>query len=329
MRLNQLILIISQLITSFYFSQDIHWSQTNQLQAFENPSCIDDLDEETKFTFAARDQWRSVTKPFQTFLFSIETKSRKYNWLSLGCNFFNDITGDGTFKTNAVNFILELEKKVNNQFKISLGTTFGIINKNIDFTNFKFDNQYDGFKYTKNLPTKENFSNSNFNNLNLGIGISGSYSFNKFSGLNFGISLNNLVNQKESFYQFEIIRPIRNTVNLNYIRKLKKHQFNASIFFQKQQKYREIITGFFDEYKTQNTKFKSFYGGISYRMLDAFIVHTGFFLKNTKIIFSYDLNISKLKTASKGRGSLEINIQYLIKKKEINLQLEKTCLDYF
>ena len=81
---------------------------------------VDDGVKGIKFIFAAKDQWRSVTKPYQTYFIASDTKFRKYEWLSIGFNLFTDVVGDGSFKTQQIDLISKFEKKINSKITFSL-----------------------------------------------------------------------------------------------------------------------------------------------------------------------------------------------------------------
>lgn len=330
MRITWLFPIILYLFSSFILrSQDIHWSQINQLQSFQNPSSIGQYDEEIKFTFAAKDQWRSVTKPYQTYFASIDTRFRKFEWLSLGCNVFTDVTGDGSFRTNQFDFISKIDRKIIPKLTISIGLDIGLTNKNIDFSNFKFDNQYDGYKFNSALFSNESYTNTSFNYPTIGIGLLSNYKIKKNQDLNIGFSIYNINKPKESFYQFEVIRPIRNIFNVNYNYKYKNHLINSYVNIEKQSTYHKFIIGALDNIKININKIHLLHTGLSIRYLDAFILHFGISYKKSQLIISYDINTSKLNVASNGRGSLEINLQYLLKKQPLSFPINRTCIDYF
>ena len=321
--------ILQVVMLSFIQAQDIHWSQINQIQPYQNTSTIGEYEEDIKFTLAARDQWRSVTKPYQTYFGSIDTKLRKITWLSLGCYFLTDGTGDGIYKTNQINLLAKVGKIINSNLSISGGIDFGYVNKNLNFNNFKFDNQYDGLKYNGQLSTNESFTNSSFNNFTLGTGFSAKHKISNNHEVIIGVSYYNLNRPKESFYQLEIIRPIRSNYIVLYNYQINKQIFNSYVNFELQNSYRKLIFGVLDNLKVNNKKIKQIHFGISNRIQDAIILHLGISSFNTKIIFTYDVNTSKLKTASNGRGSLELNIQHLIKKKKLTYKITPSCIDYY
>jgi type IX secretion system PorP/SprF family membrane protein len=310
-------------------SQDIHWSQIDQVQSYQNPSYIGQFDDDIKFLFAAKDQWRSVTKPYQTYFIATDTKFRKYEWFSLGFNLFTDVVGDGSFRTNQIDLISKFEKKINSKIIFSLGFDFGLTNKNIDFTKFKFDNQYNGFKYDELLSINETFNNSSFLHSTLGTGTSIKLLLHKNNELLIGYSIFNINQPSESFYSKQIIRPIRTNYNVVYKYYGERHNLSGSINYDSQKTYKKTLIGFFDDIKTNNFKIHHFHLGMAYRNLDAFILHIGLSHLKSKMILSYDINISKLNIASQGRGSFEVNIQYLLQKKTVYFPIKPICTDYF
>ena len=55
-------------------TQDIHWTQFNDNQLFQNPANAGNFNGDLRFIGNFKDQWRSVTVPFSTFSFSIDKK---------------------------------------------------------------------------------------------------------------------------------------------------------------------------------------------------------------------------------------------------------------
>ena len=75
-----LIFIISTLLSSTLFAQDIHFSQNLISRVSINPSLIGHFsDNDYRISLHRRSQWESVSKPFTTFLMSVEAKKISYN----------------------------------------------------------------------------------------------------------------------------------------------------------------------------------------------------------------------------------------------------------
>ena len=310
-------------------SQDIHWSQINQLQSFQNPANIGEFQDDIKFTLAIKDQWRSVTKPYQTFFGNIDTKLRKINNLSLACNFVSDITGDGNFKTNQINVISKYEILKLKKLHFSIGVDIGMVNKTLQFSNFKYDNQFDGYKYNETYNSNENFNTNSSTNYTIGLGSLSKYQIKRNSSVILGYGIYNVNQPKESFYQLNIVRPIRHHLFSTYNINFSKYSISTSINYNHQYVYNELLIGSLLSLKTKNIKIPFLFSGLYYRFSDAIILNLGATINKFKCIFSYDINISKLNKASNGRGSLEMTIQYLLRKQNIKLPIQQKCLDYY
>ena len=89
-------------IFSFFESswgQDIHWSQFNDNQLFQNPGNAGHFDGDYRFIGNYRDQWRSVSVPFTTFAVSADANRKN---IGFGLQIFNDQAGDGKLSTTEV-----------------------------------------------------------------------------------------------------------------------------------------------------------------------------------------------------------------------------------
>jgi hypothetical protein len=58
--------------------QDIHWSQYNDNPLFQNPGNTGNFNGDYRFVGNYRNQWRSVSIPFETIALSAEKKLEKY-----------------------------------------------------------------------------------------------------------------------------------------------------------------------------------------------------------------------------------------------------------
>ena len=125
------------IVESAIFSQDLHFSQYN-----ENPSLVNPALTGSSYVMRAsvvyKDQWRSVTVPYQTYGASFEMKFKASNWdkvdpfktrtfkrsfsrLAGGVAFYSDKAGDGNMGTNQVNFSLASFLKAGEHASIALG----------------------------------------------------------------------------------------------------------------------------------------------------------------------------------------------------------------
>jgi type IX secretion system PorP/SprF family membrane protein len=329
LRILTLLVILQIFITNTLWSQDTHWSQTNYLEFIQNPSLIGNYKDDLRLSFGLKDQWRNVTKPFQTYFFTIDTKIRKIPPLSIGTIGISDVAGDGSFRTNYAALISKIDLKLTEKISFAFGNEMGISNKFVDFSKFKFDNQYNGFFYDGNLATNEKITSSSFTNFSLAIGVSSKIEINKKNQLLLGMGYYNLTKPKETFYQLEVLRPIRQNYSISHKLKLKNVDLNFYINYSKQKSYNEILIGSYFYNKLKSHKIPLLISGCSIRNKDAVIFNLGAHIQKLRVNLSYDINFSKLTNASSGRGSFELSVQYLIKKKNLTYPIQKKCIDYY
>ena len=167
------------LYLSFFFSfilaglsraQDIHWSQFNDNQLFQNPGHAGHFDGDFRFIGNYRDQWRSVTVPFSTTAVSVDGKFKNFGW---GINMFNDQAGDGKFRTVEMqgNISYAIKLTQDSTHVIRPGVNFGMNHRQINWDALYFDNQYNGYVFDPGAPTNEMYQNSRKTNLSLGAGM--------------------------------------------------------------------------------------------------------------------------------------------------------------
>jgi type IX secretion system PorP/SprF family membrane protein len=308
------------------YCQDIHWSQPFNTPLYQNPANAGEFIEDIRVNVGFKDQWRSVTKPYQTVFFSSDTKLRKTIPLGIGTTILSDITGDGSFRTNLLNLNSSYKIYLSKIIQLDLGIGLGFCNKQLNVNAFQFDNQYDGYKFNGTINPNENYQSSSFSHLLINSGFTLSYKKRDLD-LKVGIGFFNLNKPKETFYNLQVIRPIRTLYYLK-LSKILSNQISYSTFvtYNHQLTYNEIIIG--TQICKKFTKKYNLIFGVNHRIKDAFILNLGAENEKLKAILSYDVNISKLKKASNSRGGIEITIQYLIKKKKINFDTKIQCIDY-
>jgi type IX secretion system PorP/SprF family membrane protein len=319
----------------FFFSfnlvgQDIHWSQFNDNQLFQNPGQTGHFDGDFRFIGNYRDQWRSVTIPYNTFSMSADAR---FNRWGIGLLMFHDQAGDGTFRT------IELQGNVSRSFKLTKDSThvirpginFGMNHRQINWNQLYFDNQYNGYTFDQSLPTMENYQSDRKTNPSIGTGFIYEWRRNDRNKLFFGAGAFNLNQPNQGFYNQKIKREVR----YNYFFK-GNFQLNPlwdiipSMQYSQQGVYREIIVGSSGKYYLPSSKniYRAFYAGAWYRTKDAAYLSVGYDYKDLYVGVSYDINFSKLVPASQNRGGLEIAVRYVIRKFKPKNIIHRVCPDY-
>jgi len=330
MKLLYLPVIIFVFIANSITSQDIHWSQFNDNQLFQNPAHAGHFDGDFRLIGNFRDQWRSVTVPFNTFSMSADAKFKN---IGFGINLFNDQAGDGKFRTVEVqgNISYAIKLTGDSTHVIRPGINFGMNHRQINWDALYFDTQYNGYVFNPGAPTFENNQSSRKTNMSLGAGLVYEwYRDNRFKVLA-GVGAFNLNRPHQGFYDLEIPREIRvngfvkGTFQLN-----EKWDLIPSAQFSTQGVYKELVVGGSGKYYLDRKKdiYSALYGGIWYRNADAAYLSFGYDYQDLFFGISYDINFSKLVPASHMRGGIEFAVRYIIRKFKPKRIIHRVCPDY-
>lgn len=301
-------------------SQDIHFSQFYESPVLLNPASAGASNADYRFAINYKNQWKSVMNPFKTAALSFDTKllnkPESKNHFGIGLSLFNDKVGIAKFTTNQANIDLADHFTLNSRNKISAGIKAGLFQKYINVSGLKWDNQYNGRDYDASRPTGENTNFNNYNSVDLGAGLL--YTYTKVENalqIQGGFSATHLNSPKNSFYSNDESTKIKLVAhaNVSYQPKDKNYKVLPSFIFSKQGGHTEIVAGSNVAFlmKEQNRFSSAIHFGVFYRVMDAAIFVAALeYKKNMKFGISYDVNLSRLTTASKFRGGPEFSFVY-------------------
>ena len=317
------------------WAQDIHWSQFSENPIFQNPGQAGNFNGDYRFVANYRDQWRSVSVPFQTTSLSLDGKKSLKNKLNVGYGFlvFQDVVGDGKLKTLELqaNTNLSFQLKNDSSLVLHTGINLGMNQRRLNANALFFDNQFDGVKFNPNLPSNELFQTDSKTNFSGGLGAVMDWQINKSDKVNAGVGFYNLNRPNQGFFGQKITRDIRSNLFVNYAHSFTK-QFilKPALSVNLQGKYREYILGSSIQYVLNNQKiiYRAIQGGIWYRYKDAAYFTAGMNYQDWFFGVSYDLNFSKLTQASGARGGIEFAVQYIIRSVKPKKIVHRVCPDY-
>lgn len=309
-------------------AQDAHFSQYYSSELYLNPALAGS---EPGITFGSnyRTQWRSIVNPYTTsqvsMIYPFYSKSKEEKHFGgAGLSFYNDKAGDGNFKTLGVNlnlaYNLELSYRNGGQY-LSFGMQGGIIQKNVDYTNLEWGEQFNpyvGFDATV-VPDENQLGNGTlYPDLGFGMvyyyNLSNDFDRKKTAGF-VGVSAYHLNTPNESFvsgvearlpilYKFHggISFPISSRVTLS-----------PNLLGMLQNDVYHINTGLYMSWKAFSSSSPLLEDsqvilGTWYRHRDSFIFSTGLTHKNYTFGFSYDFNHSSLRHSTHGRGAYEFSL---------------------
>jgi type IX secretion system PorP/SprF family membrane protein len=317
-----LVFVFYMLVAFQTKAQDIHFSQFFEAPLLRNPSLAGIFTGDIRFQGVYRDQWGSVTIPYKTGSFNFEYKQpigRGDDFLTTGVQMVYDKAGSTNFTTSnllpAINYHKSLSEYGNKY--LSLGFMGGLVQRRIDRSKMTTNNHFDGNGYNPGLPDGETFSNPNYTYMDGSVGMAFNSSMGDKSENNYflGLAYHHFNRPKNSFYQNPAIELDPKWVFSAGAR----FDLSGNSFFTLQGDYTtqgpntEVIGG-----ATYSVKVGSEYDEPDYilhfgaymRWKDAIIPVVKLDYRPFAVALSYDVNVSALKTASQGRGGMELSITY-------------------
>tara|TARA_Y100000589_G_scaffold246893_1_gene234779 strand:+ start:103704 stop:104708 length:1005 start_codon:yes stop_codon:yes gene_type:complete len=313
-------------------AQDIHFSQFYNSPLNLNPALSGMFEGDYRFIANQRTQWRSVTKPYNTYGLSAEIKNiEKNTHINGALSMYYDRAGDSKLSTfifaPVVSKLFNVKDSVH---YLSVGVQPVFTQLSINYSELYFDEQYNGSYFDASVPVTESFQRNsrNYGNLNLGL----AYRF--FKGLRnnvtVGYSLFNLFKPKQSFFNENDVRLfVRKMIYAGGVFKI-NDDFDAlpQISYAAQHNFREFIFGGLAKYYLRSGAYKAAYFGVFYRNKDAGYLTAAIDYNQWHFALSYDVNMSKLVPASRSRGGLEINVIYIFEKFKPVIKRFKYCPDF-
>ena len=121
----------SLLLPACSAAQDINFSQFYELPLLRNPALAGTYRGDVRITTAFRNQWNSVTVPYQTEALGAELKfgvsENSDDYLSLGVQVTNDLAGDSRLGKTQVLPMLAFHKSVSSEKAAYLSLGFRVV----------------------------------------------------------------------------------------------------------------------------------------------------------------------------------------------------------
>ncbi|MEI6950865.1 PorP/SprF family type IX secretion system membrane protein, partial [Paraflavisolibacter sp. H34] len=298
-----------------------NFSQFYELPLLRNPALAGIYNGDVRLTSAYRNQWQAVTTPYQTMALGSEVKfavsEASNDYFSLGLQVTNDVAGDSRMGKTQVLPLLAFHKSVNGDKDsyLSAGFLGGAVQHRFDPTKLTFDDQFVGGSFRATNATRQTFSNTNVTYWDAAAGLSYSSVMGYDTRYYIGAGLFHFNQPKVAFNR-------ANDFRLN-----RKFVFNAGLNVPTGEWDRLTLYGdyfvqggnsqgqggfLFTHNLLQEDEEESvdLVGGLFCRWNDAVIPMVKLNYYKLAVGLSYDVNISKLKTASNLRGGMELTLSY-------------------
>jgi len=313
-----LFLAISQ---QFAVAQEIHFSQFYENSIIRNPALTGIFSGDYKAGVNYKTQWNSISAPYRTGLATVESRvkvNEVNDYFSYGISVVYDQSGSTSFNSLYVYPAINYNKCLNDQHHsyLSFGAAAGYVQRSINAAKMTFGDQYQSGIFEP-MPTAESIPATKFSYLDAGAGISFNSSLGNDNQINYylGASAYHLNRPKVSFASQEshLRMPLKYTGNIGMQWMIDEHAM-LSIHgnYVRQGINQEIMVGFLACWRTldltRTRKTLAVYGGLFYRVKDAWIPTFKLDYKSYSFTFSYDINSSALVKASSGRGGFEMSV---------------------
>jgi type IX secretion system PorP/SprF family membrane protein len=308
--------LISQLLLLQVEAQDIHFSQFYEAPLLRNPSLAGIFEGDVRAQAVYRDQWNSVTNAYRTGSFNAEYKMpvKNNDFMTMGVQMLYDKAGTVGWTSAHLLPALNYHKSLSNNYNryLSMGFMAGPVQRRLDrskmTTNELFEGRGDG----------ETFPRGQYTYFDASVGMSLNAQLNEKPSDNFffGVAYHHFTRPKNSFYQNQQVELAPNWVAsaglkfgvtpVSYITLQSDYMLqNGSQVFIAGALYGLKIGP--DEENPDYT----LHGGAFLRWNDAIIPAVKLDYHPFSVSLSYDVNISKLRASSFGRGGFELGVAYI------------------
>lgn len=337
-RLRQLTLVTAIMAISFTASaQDIHFSQFYLSPLNLNPAMTGVMNCNVRLAANYRNQWASVLRSnsFRTYSVSYDQRIPvgRSDFFGIGGTFWGDRAGEADFATVTGKLSASYSKKMgggrNSGHYLVVGAEAGVAQRSLDFLKLRWGLQHDGNGgFDGDLDSGEinNFDRTEFLFGDLAGGLLWFMTFDKNNNLYLGGAFHHLNRADQSFNsesqdllysrltahaggEFMVSSRFGLLPGVIVMNQGPSFQVNAGTSF-------KFLLGTGRALGSQSFQF-GLWTRVSNKintgvLNDAVILSSRFDFDSFTLGFSYDVNISPLKTASNGNGSFELALQYKI-----------------
>jgi len=302
------------------WAQDPHLSQFQSAPLWLNPAFTGEFGGDIRFVANYRNQWASIPAPYNTGMFSVDTKiqvANSFSHFGVGASFYRDGAGDLDFNTTSaqlsVAYNMYLGSQANSDFYAYLGGQYGRVWQSFDMTKAVLEN-----------PDQETTFDNNIGYNDFSVGFVGVWVMPDFF-VHVGVAYSHLNTPETSFSPSE--EPAPGDVFLhskqvyhcaaNFNLKNNKVTLIPAVQYLRQHRQTALIVGtdlFFNQLKQKASSKQLDWGiGVHHRWQDAVILSTKFRLaQQYNLGISYDLPISQINQPSNSYGGVEIFMSFTI-----------------
>lgn len=316
-------------------AQDQHFSQVYNAPLALNPALTGSYVGTYRFSGIYRDQWRrTLDDPYVTFAgmldvrFPLNRIAKYKDAVAIGLLFFNDIVPGVDFNTNQIAFSAAYHKALdlNNTQYISIGFQGGINQRNVNFEDLTFDDEFNGTTGFFN-PTREILPANNFAFADWALGINYAFIPGRRTSFYAGLSLHHIFEPQIAFFPTDtdimyegnnLFRRFGAQVSAS-VPLSEKYSIQPRLVATVQGPHIQAITGTNLRISLSEYDYSGLHLGSWVRpvrnvddsvSLDALIMMIGFEYRNILFGLSYDINLTNLQNTRGRQGAIEFSVSY-------------------
>lgn len=305
--------IIFSGVQTILYAQDIHFSQFFETPLLRNPALAGIYTGDIRLQMVYRDQWGSVTDGYRTGSLNGEYKlpvGKADDFITVGGQVLFDRAGTAALTQTSILPVLNYHKSLSSDESnryLSLGFMGGVVNRSFDRSKIITDD-----------PNGEPTAIPNYTYMDGSVGLSYNSNLNKKPEDNFylGIAYHHFTRPKNSFFRDPSVQlNPKWTGSAGFRFGVAEYAYvSIQADYSIQENYQETVVGAMYGLKIgpemDNPKY-TIHAGTFIRWSDALIPVIKLDYSPFSFALSYDVNISKLKPYSYGRGGFELSLSYI------------------
>lgn len=321
-RIIQLILVAAFCLQAniILYAQDLHFSQFINSPLTTNPANTGFIpDGDYRLGINYRNQWSSImTVPYKTMSAFGDVQLMKdrfeNGWIGAGGAILKDVAGTGNLTSTKVYGAIAYHQMLGYSSLLSLGFNVGATNKQINVSQLRFPDQFDGHFFDHGIPTNAILDKTNVTYFDLQVGMNYAYFPTEKIYVNAGFSSHHVNRPRESFFtsdatDYDNRLPRRYIGFLNGSFMLNDQWIiNPNAYFTIQAKSSELVVGANAQYNLSGDGEYQLIGGMYYRQGDAIIPMVGLGFKDYTLSLTYDATMSSLRNYNGSRGAFEFSL---------------------
>lgn len=297
-------------------AQDLHFSQFYNSPLSTNPANTGFIpDGNYRVGLNYRNQWASIPVPYKTMSlfgdFQLFRDQLNYGWVGVGGLLLRDVAGTGNLTSTKAYGSIAYHQLMGQSSLLSAGFNVGYANKRVDLNKLTFGTQWNGQFFDSQMVSGEPINNSAIGYFDMQVGMNYAFFPNDLVYVNGGFSVHHVNKPRETFYSGNNQIEPRYIGFLNASLKMSDYIIlNPGAYYAQQAGSSELMFGGYAAYNLSGDGDKQVFGGLYYRVKDAFPFVVGYQMSNVRLMFNYDVTSSNLAVANSRQGAYELSIIY-------------------